>query len=87
MLSVSNAAMQHLHQSLTSIANSEAAGKCFRIVPKENRYLTLSLAEPAPSDKTFEFEGDTVLALPQELKTFCSDKSLDLDENGKLELS
>lgn len=87
MLSVTDAAMQHLYDSLTSAANADLGGRCFRIVPTDDNNLRLSLAKPVPGDATYDYEGSTVLALPTELQEFCSDKSLDVDENGRLELA
>jgi len=87
MLSISNSAMQHLHDALQSVATSSDDGRCFRIIPKDGGNLMLSLAEPTPTDKKFEFDGNTVLAVPAELQEFCADKSLELNKDGKLELS
>lgn len=87
MLSVSNAAMLQLHNALQSVAGSEEDQRCFRIVPRDEKNLGLSLASPAPTDKTYEFEGATVLAVPKELDGVCDGKSLDVNDDGKLELA
>ena len=87
MLAVTDAAMLQLHNTLQSATKEDNDSRCFRIVPKDNTHLTLSLAEPAASDTTFEHEGDTVLAVPRELKEFCESKSLVLNDDGKLELA
>lgn len=87
MLQLTDAAKQRLHQSLTAAAPAERDGKCYRIVPKDDRHLTLRLAKPAPSDETFRHEGDVVLALPRALRTFVEDKRLDIDRRGQLRFS
>lgn len=84
MLSVSNPALEQLH---TSLQVSDNAEKCFRIVPKDARSLTLEYMEFEDSDETFEFNGRTVLALPKELQPFCADKELDVNDTGSLELA
>lgn len=86
MLSVSNAAMEQLNTSLKTVFGSDKMEKCFRIVPMDESSMTLSLSEPAATDETFEYDGNTVLALPKELQPFCADKRLDVNDDGKLEL-
>lgn len=86
MLSVTNAAMQQLNTTLKSVYGSNKADKCFRIVPMDETSMTLSLSEPAVTDQTFEFDGNTVLALPKELQSYCEDKRLDVNDDGKLEI-
>lgn len=87
MLSVSNAAMEQLSDRLQSVSSGDEDARCFRIVPKDETNLALSLTEPAPSDTTFEHGGNTVLAVPKELNDLCGDKSLDVNDDGKLELA
>jgi hypothetical protein len=87
MLSVSNAAMTQLSNTLQSVSDGDDDARCFRIVPKDETNLTLSLAKPTPTDMTFEHDGNTVLAVPEELHDFCDGKSLDVNDDGKLELA
>ena len=87
MLAVTNAAISHLHDSLKAIENSDAEGKCFRIVPRNGANLGLSLAEPEPTDKKYEHEGETVLALPKELQPGCAGRTLIVNDDGKLEIT
>ena len=84
MLSVSTPALEQLHSSLLS---STDTGKCFRIVPRDEKTLTLRYMEFKDSDKTFEVKGRTVLALPDSLTPYCRDKNLDIDKDGRLELA
>lgn len=84
MLSVSNTALEQLHTSLQASTNAD---KCFRIVPKDARSLTLEYMDFEDSDETFAFNGRTVLALPKELQSYCEDKELDINEKGSLELA
>jgi hypothetical protein len=87
MLELTEAAKSTLHKSLATADKPEQQGKCFRIVPKDEQFLTLKLAEPAPSDTVFTHDGETILALPKALQPFFQDKSLDIDNSGKLNLS
>ena len=84
MLSVSNPALQQLHGAMPDAGD---AGKSFRIMPKDETNLTLKYMDVADSDTTFEYDGATVLALPEELVPFCENKSLDVNDAGQLELA
>jgi Fe-S cluster assembly iron-binding protein IscA len=84
MLSVTDPALQQLHDSLAASTDSQ---KCFRIMPKDAANLTLKYMEIESGDRTFEFKGRTVLALPKELEPYCEDKNLDINERGSLELA
>ena len=84
MLLVSNPALQQLHGSLPE---STHANKCFRIVPRDEANLTLKYMEVADSDTTYEYQERTVLALPKELSPLCENKTLDLNNEGQLELA
>ena len=86
MLELTEAAGAQLHKSLARAQMPDHEGKCFRIVPKDKQYLTLTLERPAPTDSTFEHEGATVLALPEALSPFFKDRSLDIDKSGNLKL-
>ena len=87
MLSVTDPALKQLHSTLADAPDGAEGDKCFRIVPKDAATLTLAYMEPEKSDATYEFDGQTVLALPDELKDYCADRSLDVNEDGKLELA
>ncbi len=84
MLSVTTPALEQLH---TSLMSSNDTSKCFRIVPKDEATLTLKYMEFEDSDKTFELKGRTVLALPEALVPYCTDKNLDVNSDGGLELA
>ena len=87
MLQLTEAASQRLQRSLAAADRPDQEGKCFRIVPKDNKNLTLRLAKPAPSDILYSQDGDTILALPKALQPFFEDKCLGIDDSGKLKLS
>lgn len=87
MLSVTDPALQQLHDSLVAISDENSSEKCFRIMPKDDRNLTLEYSVPADSDMTFDFNERTVLAVPKELEDICSNKNLDVNQEGKLELA
>ncbi len=87
MLELTEAVKDQLHRSLATADKPEQRGKCFRVVPKDDKYLTLKLATPAPSDTVFEHKGDKVLAMPKAFQPFFDGRSLDIDNSGKLKLS
>jgi hypothetical protein len=86
MLQLTEAAGAQLHKSLTENHVPEHDGKCFRMVPKDERLLTLKLGKPAPSDSTLEYDGHVVLAVPKSIGPFVEDKNLDIDSDGNLKL-
>lgn len=87
MLELTESAKDQLHRSLAKIEGPDQDRMCFRVVPKDQKHLTLKLAKPAESDFVFTHEGDDVLALPKALQPFFEGKSLDIDSDGKLLLS
>ena len=87
MLEVTETAKSQLHRSLATADHPVQEGTCFRIVPKDEKFLTLKLARPALGDTVFTHNGETILALPKALQPFFQDKSLDTDKSGKLKLS
>ena len=87
MLELTTATCKQLHDSLAKAEKPTQEGKCFRIVPKDRRFLTLTLARPAASDTVFTHDGDVILALPRRLAPFFENKSLDIDAKGKLTLN
>ena len=88
MFELTEAAGARLHKSLAAshMQDDDAKGKCFRIIPKDDKQLTLKMAKPAPSDSTFSHDGAIVLALPKALRPLFKDKSLDIDGRGRLRL-
>lgn len=86
MLELTDAALTKLHDSLAAADRPEHRGKCFRIVPEDERSLTLRLAKPAPSDAIYEHDGDAVLALPKAIAEVVEGRQLDIDSDGKLKL-
>ena len=87
MLTVSNAALEKFDQTINTMDNSTEDDRCLRMVRNEQSGLALSLDAPHRDDTTFEYDGRTVLAVPDALHKFCDDKKLDLDEQGNLTLA
>jgi Fe-S cluster assembly iron-binding protein IscA len=88
MLAVTDTAKRHLHDFLTSSDKPEVKNRCFRVVQTAHElFLTLRLAKPAPGDKTYRYDGKTVLALPKSLQRVCRERRLHVDDDGKLFLS
>ena len=55
-------------------------------MPKDAATLTLKYMEFRDSDETFAMKGRTVLALPDALVPYCSDKNLDVSKDGHLQI-
>mgnify|MGYP001135876103 CR=1 FL=1 len=88
MLSVSKTAKAHLHHHLKRPHSAASEDKCFRIVPTaHDLFLTIKLARPKPDDKTYRYDGKTVLALPKSLQRVCRHRRLHIDDDGKLSLA
>lgn len=87
MLQLTQSAKEKLHASLAQSDAISDEGKCFRIVPKDEKTLTLMLAEPDSTDATFTHEGQIILALPEALGPLFKDRSLDIDDGGNLTVS
>jgi hypothetical protein len=88
MLTVTNTVLEQFDKAIANASDTEDEDKCLRIVRSENAGgLSLALQEPAPNDTTYEYEGRTVLAVPATYTEFCEDKTLDIDEEGRLTLS
>lgn len=87
MLQLTQSAKEKLHASLarSEVLNDE--GKCFRIVPKDEKTLTLTIAVPETSDSMFSHEGQEILALPKALQPLFEDRRLDIDDGGNLTIS
>lgn len=87
MLQLTQSAKEKLHATLNNSDAIGDEGKCFRIVPKDEKTLTLTLAEPDSTDSTFTHEGQVILALPEALGPLFKDRSLDIDAGGNLTVS
>jgi Fe-S cluster assembly iron-binding protein IscA len=84
MLTVTDAALQHLHAALTQTEPRDSS--CFRITVGAENSLGLIVQSPATDDKTFECDGDVVLATPKSLDELLAERVLDLDQDGQLVL-
>lgn len=88
MLTVTETVLKQFDQALTKAGEAEEGGeRCLRIVRGEDSNLSLALQSPEPEDTTYDFEGRTVLAVPEVYADFCADKTLDMNEEGRLVLS
>lgn len=90
MLTVTDTVLEQFDKAISkaSDADADAEDKCLRIVRSENAAgLSLALQPPAPGDTTYDYEGRTVLAVPESYAEFCEDKTLDIDEEGRLTLA
>jgi hypothetical protein len=86
MLEVTDNAKKELHKSLAVMRDESQHDRCFRLVPSNGKSLALSLSKPASSDSTFDYDGQVVLALPKKLHPYLQNRSLDVDDNGKLRI-
>ena len=87
MLNVTETVLKQFDQALTKAGETEAGDRCLRIVRGEDSNLSLALQSPEPDDTTYDYEGRTVLAVPEVYADFCADKTLDMNEDGRLVLS
>ena len=88
MLTVTDTVLEQFDKAIANTSDSESEEKCLRIVRSENAGgLSLALQQPAPNDTTFEYDGRTVRAVPETYAKFCEDKTLDIDEEGRLTLA
>jgi len=87
MLTVSQAALEKFDDTINTMSESPDAGLCLRMVRSEESGLALSLEPVHSEDTTFEYEGRTVLAVPDAFADFCDDMQLDLDDTGNLTLA
>lgn len=83
MLSVSNAALEQVGETVAAMGNSHDTESCLRMVRADNG-LALAFEPAQAGDDTFEFKGRTVLAVPDDLADICNDKTLDVDDAGQL---
>lgn len=86
MLTVTETVLKQFDKAIARAADSGEGDKCLRIVRGQDANLSLALEAPAPDDTTYDYEGRTVLAVPEVYAEFCADKTLDMDEEGKLVL-
>lgn len=84
MLTVTDAALQHLHAALSR--NDTLNPTCFRFTRGGEDTLGLIVEKPDKGDQTFDYAGDTVLATPKPLVDLLSRKVLDVDQEGHLVL-
>ncbi len=88
MLTVTDTVLEQFDKAISKASEADEEDKCLRIVRSENAAgLSLALQSPAPGDTTYEYEGRTVLAVPESYAEFCADKTLDIDEEGRLTLA
>lgn len=84
MLIVTDSALEHLYDAISQADVRPAAELCFRFVAQDDETLTLVLQTPAAGDRTFEHNGAVVLALPEQLADYFSQRTLDVDNDGQL---
>lgn len=87
MLTVTETVLKQFDQALAKAGEADSGERCLRIVRGEDSNLSLALESPEPDDTTYDYEGRTVLAVPEIYADFCADKTLDMNEEGKLVLS
>ena len=87
MLTVTEPVLEQLDKAISKASDREKEGKCVRLVKGDEAGLALKLQTPEEDDTTYEFEGRTVLAVPEDCQEVCADKTLDINQDGKLILS
>ena len=87
MLTVTDTVLEQFDKAIANAPDTDTEDKCLRIVRNETAGgLSLALQSPSPDDTTYEYEGRTVLAVPETYTEFCADKTLDIDDDGRLTL-
>ena len=84
MLDVTDAALEHLHRALSGIPARGPA--CFRMSVRGQESLSLVIQSAEDDDRKFDYEGTTVLAMPERLLDVLAERVLDLDDDGHLVL-
>ena len=84
MLQLTQSAKEKLHQSLTRTDTFQEEGKCFRFKSEDNKTVKLSITAPESNDWIFSHDGDVILAVPEKLQSLFKNKSLDINDDGKL---
>jgi hypothetical protein len=87
MLTVTEPVLEQLDKAISKADDKESDDKCVRLVRGEQAGLALKLQSPEQSDTTYEYDGRTVLAVPESCAEICADKTLDINPDGKLILS
>lgn len=87
MLTVTNPVLEQLDKAVTKANEDDSNDKCVRLVRGEEAGLALKLQAPEDDDTTYEYEGRTVLAVPESCVEICADKTLDINNDGRLILS
>lgn len=87
MLNVTQPVLEQLDKAIAKADDPDGEKRCVRLVRGEQAGLALKLQTPKEGDTTFEYEGRTVLAVPESCADICADKTLDINEDGRLMLA
>ncbi|MCA9295251.1 MAG: hypothetical protein KC983_02015 [Phycisphaerales bacterium] len=87
MLTVTESARSHLAGALDKIDAPKPDNACFRIVPRGDGKLALTVDAPAPDDTKVEHAGTTVLVLADDIRERCEGRTLDAVDGGNLVLT
>ena len=82
MLVVTDRALEAFDIALKN-RESGSSADCFRLTRRDDG-LNVSVASPAADDATFEYDGETVFAVPTDLEDVVANRTLDIDADGKL---
>lgn len=85
-MTVTETAIDHFHKSMRTLAPNPETEKCIRLKPGRRTGLVLAFERPAPTDETFRRDNRVIFAIPRRISEICADKTLDMDEDGKLTL-
>jgi hypothetical protein len=87
MLTITDDAMTICNATISQLSDAQSQSKCLRLVKGADTGLAVTFDIPRKSDELISYEGRAILAVPEKYVDFCSDKTLDLNEDGKLYLS
>lgn len=81
-LTVNESALERLAAALHSASDSRPEGACFRMTLDDEGSLALAIDVPLSDDKTFQYEGETVLVMTNEFAERFAGRTLEANEAG-----
>ncbi len=83
MLQITDSAMRLCRRTVQQLAGAQTNSKCLRLL-KESGRVAISFEMPRNDDRIVHHNGQSVLAVPDDVADDLAGKTLDLAEDGKL---
>lgn len=87
MISITNNAMKICSDTVNQLSGPQSESKCLRLVRHKDAGLAVVFENPRQDDELVWHNGQAVLAVPKKFTAFYSDRTLDINEHGRLILS